>query len=96
MEPTQVSFVRFPLVARPRPACAPLNTRVGDLCELAGTAERDSDTSKASTVFNPGRPPGHRPRPARPGPHLVPHHAALYLTSCPLTGRAARHALEPS
>jgi hypothetical protein len=29
---------RFPLVARSRPACIPLDTRVGELCTLAACA----------------------------------------------------------
>ncbi|RGA05565.1 hypothetical protein DI270_007585 [Microbispora triticiradicis] len=94
MEPTQ-AFARFPLVARPRPACAPLDARVGNLCELARTAERDSDTSTASTVFNQAALLASDlglPDLARTWCH---QHAALYLTACPLTGRAARHALEP-
>ncbi|MEU7889885.1 hypothetical protein AB0B54_30660 [Microbispora bryophytorum] len=85
----------FPFVARPRPACARLDVRVGDLCELARTAERDSDTSKAATVFNQAALLASDlglPDLARTWCH---QHAALYLTACPLTGRAARHALEP-
>ncbi|WP_433498551.1 hypothetical protein ACQP1K_27315 [Sphaerimonospora sp. CA-214678] len=95
MEPTPAPFARFPLVARSRPACAPLNERVDNLCELARAAERDDDTSKASAVFNQAALLASDlglPDLARTWCH---QHAALYLAACPLTGRAARHALEP-
>jgi hypothetical protein len=43
---------RFPLVARPRPACLPLAQRVQALAELADTAAKTGDASVASTVYN--------------------------------------------
>lgn len=84
-----------PLVARPRPACAPLEARVSTLCDLARTADRDNDTSTASTVFNQAALLASDldlPTLAREWCH---RHATLYLRGCPLPGTAARHALEP-
>ncbi|MFB7470551.1 hypothetical protein [Kitasatospora sp. NPDC056184] len=52
MHPTGPVARRSPLVARHRPACLPLNARVGRLCEPADTASRQADPGLASTVFN--------------------------------------------
>ncbi|MFC0860935.1 hypothetical protein ACFHYQ_01365 [Sphaerimonospora cavernae] len=95
MEPTPASFARFPVVARPRPACAPLDARVSRLCELARTADRDDDQTTASAVFNQAALLASDldlPDLAREWCH---RHADLYLRARPLTGRAAQHALEP-
>jgi hypothetical protein len=43
---------RFPLVARSRPACTPLETRVGAVCALADSAERGGNQASASAVYN--------------------------------------------
>lgn len=43
---------RFPLVARSRPPCAPLDARVGELCRLADSAARSTDPTAASAVYN--------------------------------------------
>jgi hypothetical protein len=43
---------RFPLVARPRPACTPLTQRVTALQNLAATASERCDASSATAVFN--------------------------------------------
>lgn len=89
------TFARFPLVARPRPACAPLETRVRHLCDLARSAERSNDRSTASTVFNQAALLASDlglPELAREWCH---QHADIYLRKRPLDGTAARHALEP-
>ncbi|KAA9376259.1 hypothetical protein F5972_22685 [Microbispora cellulosiformans] len=89
------TFARFPLVARPRPACAPLEGRVRGLCDLARSAERSNDRSMASAVFNQAALLASDlglPHLARDWCH---QHAALYLRMRPLDGAAARHALEP-
>jgi hypothetical protein len=52
MDPTGQFARRFPLVARPRPACIPLTRRVADLCDRAQVADRDSDLAAASAVHN--------------------------------------------
>lgn len=43
---------RFPLVARPRPACTPLTQRVSDLHSRAATARQRGDVASATAVFN--------------------------------------------
>lgn len=43
---------RFPLVARPRPACTPLPHRVADLQQQAELACRHGDVTAATAVFN--------------------------------------------
>ncbi|GGN99141.1 hypothetical protein [Microbispora bryophytorum] len=89
------TFARFPLVARPRPACAPLEARVRHLCDLARSAERSNDRSTASTVFNQAALLASDlglPELARDWCH---QHADIYLRARPLDGTAARHALEP-
>ncbi|MFF4926652.1 hypothetical protein ACFY4B_39330 [Kitasatospora sp. NPDC001261] len=95
MHPTGPIARRFPLVARHRPACLPLDTRVGRLTELADTASRQGDPSLASAVFNQAALlasdlalPGY----AR---ELCHRHAALHLTRGPLPTTSAIHGLEP-
>jgi len=95
MDPVGPVARRFPLVARSRPACTPLDVRVGELCALADAAERDGDTSSASVVFNQAALLASDlglPDLARAWCH---RHAELYLHACPLSGQAARRALEP-
>lgn len=43
---------RFPLIARPRPACTPLAQRVSDLQERAALAQQHRDVAAATAVFN--------------------------------------------
>ncbi|WP_329423597.1 hypothetical protein OG339_24305 [Streptosporangium sp. NBC_01495] len=95
MDPTGPIARRFPLIARPRPACGPLNVRVGELCALADAAERDGNPSSASAVFNQAALLASDvglPNLARAWCH---RHAELYLRACPLSAQAARRALEP-
>jgi hypothetical protein len=42
MDPNGPIAQRFPLVPRVRPVCLPLTTRIGNLAELADTAEREA------------------------------------------------------
>ncbi|MGA5454826.1 hypothetical protein ACPCVO_50620 [Streptomyces umbrinus] len=86
---------RFPLVARPRPACLPLPQRVHALAELADTAAKQGDPSVASTVYNQAALIASdigAPATARAMCH---QHAAAYLRACPLPGMTAIRALEP-
>lgn len=86
---------RFPLVARPRPACVPLARRVADLCDRAYGAERNSDMAIASAVHNLSALLASDcglPELARQWCH---RQANAYLRACPLHAQAARHALEP-
>ena len=86
---------RFPLIARHRPACAPLTVRVAGLRSLADDAARTGDLATASTVHNQaallasdlGLPDLAR--------HWCHRHAAAYLRACPLPAHDARRALEP-
>lgn len=43
---------RFPLIARPRPACTPLVQRVADLEHRATLAQQHHDVASATAVFN--------------------------------------------
>jgi hypothetical protein len=95
VHPTGPIARRFPLVARRRPACLPLDARVGRLSDLADTASQRKDPSLASTVFNQAALlasdldlPGY----AR---DLCHRHAALYLTCAPLPAMSAIRGLEP-
>ncbi|TQK42320.1 hypothetical protein FBY35_3699 [Streptomyces sp. SLBN-118] len=86
---------RFPLIARPRPACLPLPQRVHALVELADTAANLGDPSMASTVYNQAALIASdvgAPETARAMCH---QHAAAYLHAAPLPGRVAIRALEP-
>ncbi|WP_327070923.1 hypothetical protein OG500_35390 [Kitasatospora sp. NBC_01250] len=95
MHPTGPVAQRFPLIPRIRPACLPLDARVGRLCELADTGSQRQDPSLASTVFNQtallasdlGLPDYARA--------LCHRHAGLYLTLGPLPAMSAIRGLEP-
>lgn len=50
MDPTVTR--RFPLIARPRPTCAPLDQRVSELRERANLAQHAHDAASATAVFN--------------------------------------------
>lgn len=95
MHPTGPIAQRFPLVARHRPACLPLNDRAGRLSELADTASRQNNPGLASTVFNQTALLASDldlPTYAR---ELCHRHAALYLTRGPLPAMSAIRGLEP-
>ncbi|MFJ7279858.1 hypothetical protein [Kitasatospora sp. NPDC098663] len=95
MHPTGPIAQRFPLVARHRPACLPLDARVGRLSELADTASWQNDPGLASTVFNQAALLASDldlPAYAR---ELCHRHAALYLTRGPLPATSAIRGLEP-
>ncbi len=85
---------RFPLMPRPRPACAPLHQRVADLRDRAHTTERDSDMGAASAVHNLAALLASDvglPDLARQWCH---RHAMVYLRARPLGAKAAIRALE--
>ncbi|MGH3565520.1 MAG: hypothetical protein ACRDRH_05720 [Pseudonocardia sp.] len=95
MNPTGQLASRFPLVARPRPACTPLVERVADLGQRARDAQRDSDLAAASAVHNLAALLASDcglPDLARQWCH---RHVNLYLHAHPLNAQVARHALEP-
>ncbi|MGQ0775896.1 MAG: hypothetical protein ACT4NY_15995 [Pseudonocardiales bacterium] len=95
IDPTGPIARRFPLLARPRPACAPLHLRVANLRDRAHAAERDSDMAAASAVHNLAALLASDvglPDLARQWCH---HHAMVYLRAVPLGALAAIRALEP-
>lgn len=95
MDPHGPTAKRFPLVARVRPVCLPLDARVGRLGELADRAWQDGNPAEASTVFNQAALVASDvglPDLAREWCH---RHARLYLAHCPLNGMNAIRALEP-
>ncbi|MBV6699404.1 hypothetical protein [Kitasatospora aureofaciens] len=95
MHPTGPVAQRFPLVARIRPACLPLDARVGRLCELADTGARQADPGLASRVFNQAALLASDlglPEYAR---ELCHRHAHLHLTIGPLPATNAIRGLEP-
>lgn len=95
MHPTGPIAQRFPLVARIRPACLPLEARLAKLSELAGAGTRQDDPGLASTVFNQAALLASDL--ALPGlaRELCHRHADLYLRLGPLPAMSAIRALEP-
>ncbi|CAL9363280.1 hypothetical protein [Streptomyces sp. enrichment culture] len=86
---------RFPLVARPRPACPPLAERVREITDLAAAAARDGNVTSATVALNKaaliasdcGMPDLART--------LCWRHAEAVLRAQPLGAQEARYALEP-
>ncbi|MFJ2247475.1 hypothetical protein ACIQ9I_02945 [Streptomyces sp. NPDC094461] len=86
---------RFPLVARPRPACPPLAERVREISDLARAAERDSKVKSATVALNKaaliasdcGMPDLAR--------SLCWRHTEVFLRAQPLGAQEARYAMEP-
>ncbi|AXG77085.1 hypothetical protein [Streptomyces paludis] len=86
---------RFPLVARPRPACPPLADRVREISDLARAAERDSTVNSATVALNKAALIASdcgMPELARA---LCRRHTEVFLRGRPLGAREARYALEP-
>lgn len=94
MDASQIAK-RFPLVARPRPACPPLAERVREITDLAAAAERDGNVTSATVALNKaaliasdcGMPDLARA--------LCWRHAEVFLRAQPLGAQEARYALEP-
>ncbi|MFF2213407.1 hypothetical protein [Streptomyces antibioticus] len=86
---------RFPLVARPRPACPPLAERVREITDLAAAAEHDGDVTPAAVALNKAALVASdcgMPDLARA---LCWRHAEVLLRAQPLSAQEARYALEP-
>lgn len=86
---------RFPLVARPRPACPPLADRVSEITCLARAAERDGKVNSATVALNKAALIASDcgiPDLART---LCRRHAEVFLGAHPLSAQEARYALEP-
>ncbi|MFJ1795363.1 hypothetical protein [Kitasatospora griseola] len=95
MDPTGATARRFPLVARTRPACTPLDERVADLTDRARAAEAARDLAGAAAVHNLAAllaSDAGLPDLARTWCH---RQAKAHLRSHPLGAQGARHALEP-
>ncbi|AZK97091.1 MULTISPECIES: hypothetical protein [Streptomyces] len=95
MRPNDPIAQRFPLIARPRPACPPVHERIHALLDRARTAAKENDPSRASAVYNQSALLASDlglPTLAR---DLCHRHADAYLHACPLTGPSAIRALEP-
>ena len=95
MNPAGPQARRFPLIARPRPACPALSTRVGDLVHRAEVAERDHDLGAAAAVHNLAALLASDlglPDLARAWCH---RHAGIYLAAGRLDPAIGRYAIEP-
>ncbi|WP_378297046.1 hypothetical protein [Actinomadura sediminis] len=95
LDPATAALRWFPLVARSRPRCLPLDVRISGLCAQADAAARDQDPAAASTVFNQAALLA-----SDVGLHDLARdwchqHAAAYLRAVPLDAASARRALEP-
>ncbi|MEU4309875.1 hypothetical protein [Streptomyces rochei] len=86
---------RFPLAARPRPACSPLADRILEVTNLAAAAERDNNVTSATVALNKAALIASDcgiPDLARA---VCWHHAEVLLCAQPLSAQEARYALEP-
>ncbi|MEV6672899.1 hypothetical protein [Streptomyces sp. NPDC051162] len=86
---------RFPLIARPRPACLPLPDRVQELAKLADQAQQQQIQGLASTVYNQAALLASDlalPDLAR---ELCLQHVDAYLDAYPLPAMSAIRCLEP-
>jgi hypothetical protein len=95
MDPTGPTARRFPLLARPRPACTPLEQRVTELVGRAHAADRDDNTAAASAVHNLAALLASDCRLPDLARQWCRRHAEVYLRARPLDARATRGALEP-
>ncbi|QQC92771.1 hypothetical protein [Streptomyces alfalfae] len=86
---------RFPLVARPRPACPPLADRVREITDLAAAAERDDNVTSATVALNKAALIASDCGMPDLACALCWRHAEAVLRAQPLGAQEARHALEP-
>ncbi|WP_442737930.1 hypothetical protein ACQUSN_07425 [Streptomyces pseudogriseolus] len=86
---------RFPLVARPRPACPPLAERVREITDLAAAAERDGNVTSATVALNKAALIASDCGMPDLAGALCWRHAEVFLRAQPLGAREARYALEP-
>ncbi|MFD9220017.1 hypothetical protein ACFWDI_08325 [Streptomyces sp. NPDC060064] len=94
-KPPESIAQRFPLIARPCPACLPLPQRVHTLTELAASAATLGDPSMASTVYNQAALIASDVGDPDTAREMCHQHAAAYLHAAPLPGTLAIRALEP-
>ncbi|WP_019901919.1 hypothetical protein [Salinispora arenicola] len=86
---------RFPLVARTRPPCTALPTRITALAALANRAGRDGDLTAASRVHNQAALIASDCAQTELARTWCHRHAHAYLDKAPRDTTTARHALEP-
>ncbi|MFI1761912.1 hypothetical protein ACH41H_07640 [Streptomyces sp. NPDC020800] len=86
---------RFPLVARPRPACPPLAERVREITNLAAAAERDGNVTSATVALNKAALIASDCGMPDLAGALCWRHAEVFLRAQPLGAQEARYALEP-
>lgn len=88
---------RFPLVARPRPACPPLTERVKEVGDLAKAAEQNGTRglSLAATAHNKAALIASDCGLDDLAQSLCRQQFGVYLRARPLGGQVAKHALEP-
>ncbi|GAA1018953.1 hypothetical protein Aple_025180 [Acrocarpospora pleiomorpha] len=89
---------RFPLVARPRPACLSLTARIAELRDLADTAAMGTKAAHltvAAEVLNKAALVASDCGVTALARSLCWRHFAAYLPAWPLDATQARHALEP-
>lgn len=89
---------RFPLIARPRPACLPLRARVAELRDLGDTAAQGTDANHltlASEALNKAALIASDCGDSAMARSLCRRHFTAYQPAWPLDAHQARHALEP-
>jgi hypothetical protein len=94
MDPDPVTR-RFPLIARPRPTCPPLDERIRQLVDMARTAHHHLDRTLAATVQNKAALIASDCGLHDLARELCWRHFHTYLNDQPLDAQSARHALEP-
>ncbi|OLT31891.1 hypothetical protein BJF79_08550 [Actinomadura sp. CNU-125] len=96
MDPAKAATLRwFPLVARSRPRCSPLDVRVNELCVLADAAARNFDRAAASSVLNQAALLASDVGLHKLAQDWCHRHASACLRTVPLDAATARRALEP-
>ncbi|WP_433498862.1 hypothetical protein ACQP1K_00390 [Sphaerimonospora sp. CA-214678] len=94
----QQAAQRFPLIARPRPACPPLRVRIAELHDLGDAASQGTDADRltlAAEALNKAALIASDCGASTLARSLCWRHFAAYLHAWPLDARHARHALEP-
>ncbi|NRQ30636.1 hypothetical protein HII36_02105 [Nonomuraea sp. NN258] len=89
---------RFPLIARPRPACLPLQARVDELRDLAAAASQGTEASHlalAAEAMNKAALIASDCGVTALARSLCWRHFSAYLRAWPLNAPCARRALEP-
>jgi hypothetical protein len=92
----------FPLVARPRPACRPLEERVGEVTDLARAARTEAEAASAADRLAAAAAAQNRAALIASdcgmpdlAASLCQQQFELFMDARPLTGLTAKYALEP-